>query len=328
MTQPVHVLYTGGTIGMQLGPRGLAPAAGLDLLARDVQQQSPALKEVPEWEFTSLSPLIDSANMTPLQWISIARATREAVEKGASGVVILHGTDTLAFSAAALRFWLMDVSVPVIITGAMLPAGAPDSDAWENFFGSLKAIADAAPGVGLYFHGTLLPATRTRKVRSHGRHAFQAVAGDSGPATAPADRFNFDMPDKAQQVGIVPLYPGFDASILTALIDSGRYGGVVLECFGSGTGPGDDPAFMAALERARQAGILLVAVSQCLEGGIMLDIYEAGQQLRAAGVISGGDMTRETALAKLHFLLHQSSLDETRRRQLMETNLCGELSPA
>ena len=319
----VMVLYTGGTIGMQASANGLAPASGFEARMREQLAKQP----VPAWRFREMSPLIDSANMTPAYWQRLRVAVVEAVDEGCDAVLILHGTDTLAYSAAAMCFQLLGLPVPVVFTGSMLPAGVPDSDAWENVSGALEALGEGlAPGVHLYFHGALMAPTRCAKVRSFGRHPFAALQRNGG--VAQADNLPAAMDyrhDKAlANVGVLPLVPGIAAGQLDALIDSGIQA-LVLECFGSGTGPSDNPAFLASLKRAQDQGVVVVAITQCHEGGVELDVYEAGSRLRGVGVLSGGGMTREAAFGKLNALIG-AGLDTAEIRRLVELDLCGELS--
>jgi len=319
----VMVLYTGGTIGMQASANGLAPASGFEARMREQL----ANEQLPNWRFREMSPLIDSANMTPEYWQRLRTAVVEAVDEGCDGVLILHGTDTLAYSAAAMSFQLLGLPAPVVFTGSMLPAGVPDSDAWENVSGALLALGEGlAPGVQLYFHGKLMAPTRCAKIRSYGRNPFAALQRNGGAAKAdsiPAT-LNYRQAKALASVGVLPLVPGIAAQQLDALIDSGIQA-LLLECFGSGTAPSDNPAFLASLKRAQALGIVVVALTQCHEGGVELDVYEAGSRLRGVGVLSGGGMTREAAFGKLHALLGAGlGADEVRR--LVELDLCGELS--
>ncbi|MEN4752869.1 asparaginase [Pseudomonas sp. Ps21-P2] len=322
----VMVLYTGGTIGMQASENGLAPASGFE--ARMAEQLA-ALPEmvVPQWSFREMSPLIDSANMTPTYWQRLREAVVDAIEaQGCDAVLILHGTDTLAYSAAAMSFQLLGLNAPVVFTGSMLPAGVPDSDAWENVNGALQALGQGlAAGVHLYFHGELLEPTRCAKIRSFGRNPFAALnraRGGEAVSTLPA-ALDYRQPKQLANVAVLPLFPGIGAAQLDGLIDSGIQG-LVLECFGNGTGPSDDVDFLASLQRAHQKGVVVVAITQCHEGGVELDVYEAGSRLRGVGVLSGGGMTREAAFGKLHALLGAGlSGDEVRR--LVELDVCGEL---
>ncbi|GAB6404472.1 asparaginase [Pseudomonas sp. MHK4] len=325
--QHVMVLYTGGTIGMQASEHGLAPASGFQARMRDYLHSQPDLV-VPQWRFREMSPLIDSANMTPAYWQQLHEAVVNAVDvQGCDSVLILHGTDTLAYSAAAMSFQLLGLQARVCFTGSMLPAGVADSDAWENLGGALVALGQGlAPGVHLYFHGELLDPTRCAKVRSFGRHPFKRLERQVGgvKVTSLPQQLNYNQGKQLAKVGVLPLFPGIGAEILDGLIDSGIRG-LVLECYGSGTGPSDNPGFLASLERARDTGVVVVAVTQCHEGGVELDVYEAGSRLRMAGVLSGGGMTREAAFGKLHGLLG-AGLEPSEVRRLVELDLCGELA--
>ncbi|NMZ50540.1 asparaginase [Pseudomonas poae] len=318
----VMVLYTGGTIGMQASANGLAPASGFE--ARMREQLADA--HVPTWRFQEMAPLIDSANMTPAYWQRLRTAVIDALDAGCDAVLILHGTDTLAYSAAAMSFQLLGLPVPVVFTGSMLPAGVPDSDAWENVSGALAALgAGLAPGVHLHFHGALLAPTACAKIRSFGRNPFAALKRQGGVARVASlpTALDYRQPKTLASVGVLPLVPGIGAAQLDGLIDSGIHG-LILECFGSGTGPSDNPKFLASLQRAQDKGIAVVAITQCHEGGVELDIYEAGSRLRGVGVLSGGGMTREAAFGKLNALLG-AGLDHAQVRRLVEANLCGEL---
>ena len=319
----VMVLYTGGTIGMQASANGLAPASGFEARMREQLADAP----VPAWRFREMSPLIDSANMTPAYWQHLRSAVVEAVDEGCDAVLILHGTDTLAYSAAAMSFQLLGLPAPVVFTGSMLPAGVPDSDAWENVSGALAALGEGlAPGVHLYFHGALMAPTRCAKIRSFGRHPFAALQRNGGVAKAQAlpAALDYRQPKALANVGVLPLVPGIDAGQLDALVASGIQA-LVLECFGSGTGPSDNPAFLASLQRALDRDVVVVAITQCHEGGVELDVYEAGSRLRGVGVLSGGGMTREAVFGKLQALLG-AGLPNDAVRRLVELDLCGELS--
>ncbi len=325
--QHVMVLYTGGTIGMQASANGLAPASGFDARMREYLHSQPELV-VPQWRFREMAPLIDSANMSPAYWQQLREAVVDAVDvQGCDSVLILHGTDTLAYSAAAMSFQLLGLHARVVFTGSMLPAGVADSDAWENLGGALVALGQGlAPGVHLYFHGELLDPTRCAKVRSFGRHPFKRLERQGGGLKASnlPTQLNYNQPRQLAKVAVLPLFPGIGSELLDAVLNSGIQG-LVLECYGSGTGPSDNPEFIAALSRARDNGVVVIAVTQCHEGGVELDVYEAGSRLRGAGVLSGGGMTREAAFGKLHGLLG-AELATAEVRRLVELDLCGELS--
>jgi L-asparaginase len=324
----IRVLYTGGTIGMQASAHGLAPASGFEAQMREYFDSQPAL-QLPAWSFRELSPLIDSANMTPAYWQRLRNAVVEAVEvDGADSVLVLHGTDTLAYSAAAMSFQLLGLPAPVVFTGSMLPAGVADSDAWENLVGAMSALRQGlSPEVHLYFHGERLTPTRCAKVRSFGRHPFTTLQRKGGApriSTLPA-KLNYRQPTQLANVAVLPLFPGIAAEHLDGLLNSGIQA-LILECFGSGTGPSDNPTFLNSLRCARDNGVIVVAITQCHEGGVELDTYEAGSRLRDVGVLSGGGMTREAAFGKLHALLG-AELEQAEVKRLVELDICGELSP-
>lgn len=327
MTRPAQcllVLYTGGTIGMQLGDQGLMPATGFEARMRDRQARDG--QKLPSWYFRELLPPIDSASMNQRNWLEMAASIREEVDAGrCDGVLLLHGTDTLAYSAAALSFLLLGLPVPVLLTGSMRPAGTPDSDAWANLFGAMQALHQGLePGVQVFFHGKLMHGARLTKLGAAELDAFAVLprprTGPRAPAIASA--LDYHQPRRPVSLAVLPLYPGIQAAQVQALLDSGVRG-LVLECYGSGTGPADDAALLATLTAARQRGVVLVAISQCPQGHVEFGIYAAGSQLAATGLVSAGGMTREAALGKL-FALLGAGLDQAQVEHWFALDLCGE----
>ncbi|HWV09521.1 MAG TPA: asparaginase [Pseudomonas sp.] len=322
--QKTLVLYTGGTIGMQMSAAGLAPASGFE--ARLRAQQSAQAEQVPEWTFRELLPPIDSANMSQANWLAMVEVIRAGVEQdGCDAVLVLHGTDTLAYSAAALSFLLLGLPVPVILTGSMLPAGAEGSDAWNNLFGAMQALhTGVAPGVHLYFNGTLMHGARVSKLRSDAFDAFhvlprqrQGEHAGSIPST-----IDYRQPRQAVNLAVLPLYPGIQAAHVRALLDSGVRG-LLLECYGSGTGPSDNAELLGVLKDAHARGVVLAAISQCPHGHVEFGVYAAGSQLASAGLVSAGGMTREAALGKL-FALLGAGLQQAEVERWFAQDLCGE----
>src|SRR5690606_15596678 len=252
-SQNLLVLYTGGTIGMEMSEAGLTPASGFEARLRAEQALHPE-RPAPAWQFRELSPPIDSANMRQANWLAMRDAIVQAVdEDGFDAVLLLHGTDTLAYSAAALSFLLLGLQAPVVLTGSMLPAGAAGSDAWPNLFGALAALHQGClQGVHLYFDGQLLHGARASKLKSE---AFDAFAGMARPRHAaraeelPA-ALHYRQPRREVSLAVLPLFPGLSAEQLRAGL-SGVHG-ALLECYGSGTGPSDDAEFLAVLREARQ----------------------------------------------------------------------------
>ncbi|WEL56073.1 asparaginase [Pseudomonas kermanshahensis] len=319
------VLYTGGTIGMLETPEGLAPAGGFEARMREHFAQKADAPQL-HWTLQEMNPLLDSANMQQHNWLAMRDAIVEAVDvAGHDAVLVLHGTDTLAHSAAALSFLLLGLPVPVLLTGSMLPAGAPGSDAWDNLCGALRQFEQGLEnGVQLYFHGQLLHGCRASKLRSEAFDAFAALPRhrDGERATTLPAELGYQHPRQPVNLAVMPVFPGLQAGHLRAVLDSGVQG-LLLECYGSGTGPSDDQALLDVLQAARQRGVVLVAISQCPEGSVVFDTYAAGNRLRGAGLISGGGMTREAALGKL-FALLGAGLGAEAAEQWFALDLCGE----
>ena len=318
------VLYTGGTIGMQMSADGLAPASGFE--ARLRAQQALEGQPLPEWIFRELLPPIDSANMNQHNWLAMVAAIRAGIEQdGCDGVLLLHGTDSLAYSAAALSFLLLGLPVPVVLSGSMLPAGAAGSDAWGNLFGAMRALqAGVTPGVQLYFNGALLHGARVSKLRSDAFDAFQVLPRQRQSARAeniPAS-IDYRQPRQPVNLAVLPVYPGLQASHLRALLGSGVQG-LLLECYGSGTGPADDAELLGVLKAAHERGVVLAAISQCPQGHVEFGVYAAGSQLASAGLLSAGGMTREAALGKLFSLLG-TGLSQTEVEHWFSLDVCGE----
>ena len=324
--EKLMVLYTGGTIGMQMSADGLAPASGFEARMR-TQQASENDSELPQWSFRELLPLIDSANMNTGHWLTLRDEIVSAVQRhGHDAVLVLHGTDTLAYSAAALSFLLLGLDVPVVLTGAMQPAGVAGGDAWPNLFGAMRALhRGVAPGVHLYFNGQLLHGARCSKLRSDAFDAFQVL-----PRQRQAEQvgisalIDYRQARERVNLAVLPLHPALQASHLSSLIDSGVKG-VLLECYGSGTGPAGDAALMAVLRDAHARGVVLAAISQCPQGHVQFGVYAAGSRLAEVGLVSCGGMTREAALGKL-FALLGAGLTQAEVEHWLARDLCGEMS--
>ena len=321
------ILYTGGTIGMQMSDSGLVPAGGFESRLRAEQARHPE-RPVPNWCFRELSPPIDSANLRQHHWLAMREAILQAVHSdGCDAVLVLHGTDTLAYSAAALSFLLLGVGVPVVLTGSMQPAGVAGGDAWPNLFGALAELAAGVrPGVHLYFNGQLLHGARAGKLRSE---AFDAFSDSGRPRRAPHAKelpAALLAPGARREVALatLPLYPGLSATTLSAVLSSGIEA-LLLECYGSGTGPSDNPEILNALSEAHARGVVLGAISQCPQGHVEFGVYAAGSALARTGLVSGGGMTREAALGKL-FALLGAGLCQQECERLFALDLCGEMA--
>lgn len=272
------LIETGGTICMEAGPEGLRPAP--DRLRQAILDLKPGLS----LRSQVLQPLVDSADIGPLIW----NALLDRIDAAPGAVLVTHGTDTMAFTGAALDAALGGRGASVVLCGSMQPLGVA-GDALGNLALAISAAEQARPGVTLAFDGKLMPGGTLTKAHSHAAAAF-VCAGDPAPASAFAAR-RFD-PDLA--LAIVTISPGLSPAALEATL--GALDGAVLRVFGAGTLPA---GLATALARARARGCHIVAVSQCADGGLAPGAYAAGAALWAAGVDNGGLMSAEQALTRL-----------------------------
>ncbi len=327
----VILLTTGGTIASGTGPQGLAPTlSGADLLAR-----------VPEIARLCRATVrdvlrLDSSNMQPEDWSELAETTCGALAH-ADGVVVTHGTDTLANTAAMLTFMLQGLDRPVILTGSQYPIDAPGSDGPRNLEDAFLAALADCPGVHVVFGGSILRGVRTVKMRTRSRNAFESV--NAPPVGSVADgRVILDGPCRVYgdgrlacdtridpRVFLLKMVPGLEPESLDLLVGSGIQG-LVIESFGAGGLPNLRRSFVPKIEQLLSVGIPVVVVTQCRYEGSDLSVYEVGRRIAEAGAIPGHDMTTEAAVAKLMWVLgHTRNLEEVRR--LMLANLCGEIDP-
>lgn len=324
-TEPVLILYTGGTLGMEHSAQGWVPAAGFEQRIQQAQQGWPHAHALPAWRYAAIDPPIDSANMTQQLWLRMRDEIVHTVQQGCSGVVVLHGTDTLAYSAAALSFLLGGLGVPVVLTGSMRPAVQADTDAWANVFGALAAIPRCTAGVFVYFHQRLLHGAQVTKWHSDADDAFRSLGREEAQPDLGAipTELNFQVQRQPVSLAVVPFYPGFQASMLQRVLESGVQG-IVLECYGTGTGPTEDAQLLAVLRRATAEGVAVVGSSQCPIGNVLPGQYAAGSLLVQAGMLPSGRMTREAALAKLFSLLG-AGVNTDALPTYWRRNFCGEL---
>lgn len=334
MKKRVYVAYTGGTIGMAKNPQGqYEPKAGF-LQAQ--MQKIPAFLDdaMPQYEIYEYDPLLDSANMAPSNWVKIAKDI-QANYDAFDGFVILHGTDTMAYTASALAFMLQGPK-PIVITGSQVPLCEVRNDARENLITSLLIASQfAIPEVCLYFGGKLLRGCRAVKAAADGFQAFESPNFPPlGTAGVQIDiRWNLiqPLPDSADlhlqafetpTVAALRLFPGISAAVLDNILQA-PLRGLVLEAYGAGNGPITTPGFVEVLQKWTSRGVVIVATTQCWRGRVNLNAYATS--LASAGVTPGFDMTAEAALAKL-FYLFSLGCSPVIVRQEMVKNLRGELS--
>lgn len=317
------VLYTGGTIGMGKTPAGFAPMPNLGDKLREALAGEAGL---PSFDLVEYPRLIDSSNATPADWQMIARdiAARRAEY---DGFVVLHGTDTMAYTAAALSFMLAGIAVPVVISGSQIPFGEPGSDAAGNVRDALRFSATPELcGVGLAFAGKLYRGNRARKVDSRAMAAFDSpelpplayidAAGDVVVAAGEerlADGEAFELADyEAGRVLSFRFAPGMPLTALEALLAL-KPRALLLEAYGLGNAPDAMVGLEALLTRASAEGVVIAVLTQTDRGGVGLGEYAAGSWLLRAGAVPAGDMTFEAAFAKLHHLLAQGLSPEVVR---------------
>ena len=308
------------------------------------------LKHVPElkrfnYHISSyqFNPPIDSSDMEPAFWAKIVKIISYNYDYF-DGFVILHGTDTMAYTASALSFMLENLSKPVILTGSQLPIGTLRTDGKENLITAIEIAAakhpdgtPVVPEVCIFFENELMRGNRTTKINAENFNAFRSFNYPSLAKVGIHIRYNEHLirrPDPTRplkphylfdtNVVILTLFPGIQENIVASILNIPGLKAVVLKTFGSGNAPQKE-WFIKLLKNAVSRGIIIVNISQCLAGTVEMERYETGIHLREAGVISGHDSTVEAALTKLMFLLgHGMSPHEVRYR--MNTPICGEIT--
>lgn len=333
----VCVIHVGGTIGMTRdGTGSYRPQPGF-LEAYMAQMPELQLDYMPVYDLLTLDPLLDSAEMKPSDWVRIAE-TIVSRHHDYDGFLVVHGTDTLAYTASALSFLIEGLKKPVILTGAQLTLAHPRSDGREHLITSLSlAGRHKIPEVCIYFASNLLRGNRAQKV--HNRDFVAFSAGNLTPLARVGVNIEFnehlilpaqDVPTRVvpitrdPRVAAIRLFPGMGVAMLRKMIGA-SLDAVVLETYGAGNAP-SSPEWLAVIEEAvRERDVVVVNCSQCHGGAVVQELYGTGATLAAAGVVSGRDMTPEAALTKLYCLLAQG-LAPADVRVKMGHSLAGELA--
>ncbi|ARU56126.1 asparaginase [Oleiphilus messinensis] len=334
MRKHIYIAYTGGTIGMHASSDGYVPKSGFlgEILGEKSEFHRP---EMLTYTFNEYPDLIDSADMAPTHWQVIAEDIQSRFSHY-DGFIILHGTDTMAYTASALSFMFENLSKPVIITGSQIPLSELRSDGQTNLLNALYIAANyPIPEVTLFFNNKLFRGNRSRKVYADGFNAFDSpnfeplleagikIKVDPTLISEPPLENLKISTIQHQPIAIVSLYPGFSCDMLANLLEY-PVKAIVMLTYGVGNAP-QDPLLIDQLVEAKRKNIVVVNCTQCLRGSVNMIGYATGQALERAGVISGNDMTPEAALAKLHYLLSKN-LTYTDVREKFGTNLRGELT--